>query len=591
MSAPARPVWRIGPMAPAAGDLARHLGVLPIVAQMLINRGLSDRASATAFLRPSLNDLHDPSLLPDMDRAARRVRRAAARGERIAIYGDYDVDGVTGTAILLRCLALLGAGATYYIPDRLDEGYGLNVAAVRALADQGVRLLITVDCGINAVEEVAEAKNSGLDVIVTDHHEPSDLLPQADCLINPKLPAADYPFRELSGAGIAFKLAWAIGKGFSDGRRVSPEFKDFLLDSLSLAALGTIADVVPLKGENRAIACFGLRGLAESDAPGLRALRAAAGLDERTISARDVAFKLAPRLNAAGRLGSARRGVELLVTAQADEAAAIAAELNQENARRQRLQEAIIREARAMLAEDETARQRHAVVLAREGWHAGVLGIVAARLAAEIWRPVALLTLEGAEGHGSARSIEALNLFETLKECAGLLTSYGGHARAAGLRIRRDALEPFRAAFERAAARRLDDSDLVPSLAVEAEAPLRAVTPELVREIESLEPFGEGNPEPLLAAFDLEVAGSVRRMGADGRHLSFWVRQDGVAARAVAFGLGEMARDLERAGRCSLAFVPRLNRWRGEERLELEVRDIKVATGGTSRSAVSGDRR
>ena len=568
--------WRILPPDPAGAEsLARRLGLSAIAAQMLVNRGVTEESAARAFLHPDLDHLRDPSCMPEMQLAAERVREAVERGRKIAIYGDYDVDGITATAILLRCLALLGAKPVYYIPDRLEEGYGLNPAAVRGLASDGVELLITVDCGITAPQEVALARELGLEVIVTDHHEPGEVVPAGATLINPKLPGCIYPFRELSGAGIAFKLAWAVGKSFSAGRNVSAQFREFLLDSISLAALGTIADVVPLRDENRTIASFGVRGLNQSSSAGVRALREAAGVEEGRLSAWDVAFKLAPRLNAAGRLGSAREAVELLTTDSAERAAEIAAHLNRENARRQRMQERILAESREMIARAGGVEGRSSIVLASEDWHVGVIGVAAARLADAYWRPTALVAVQGEVGHGSARSIAAVHLFECLRDCSGRLIGYGGHARAAGFRLRKDQIEPFREEFEKAAARRLSDGDLEAFVEADAEVRLPDLTRPLLDELEQLAPFGEGNPEPVLAAFGLEAPAGATYIG-DGRHLAFWVNQGGARFRAVAFNRGEMAPALSARRACSLLFAPKLNRWRGETKIELEVREIRV---------------
>jgi len=568
--------WHIPNPRPEAEALSRRLGVSETTAQVLLNRGLAEPADVRAFLRPGLDHLADPGLWPEMVRAACRIRQAVENRERIVIYGDYDVDGISATAILLRCLALLGVQAEFYIPDRLDEGYGLNADAVRNIARRGEGLLITVDCGIGAVEEVALARSLGLDVIVTDHHEPGEVVPGEAVLANPKLPGHAPVFRDLSGAGLAFKLAWALGKALSRRDRVSEEFRDFLLDAVSLAALGTIADVVPLVEENRVLAHFGLRGLSSSEAAGIRALREAADVEGKALDAFDVAFKLAPRLNAAGRLGSARRAVELLTTGSLERARSIAEDLNRENARRQRIQDRILQDARKMIQEQGLAR-RHSIVLASQDWHAGVVGIVAARIAEEFWRPTVLLVLEGDKAHGSARSVGSLHLFQTLRDCAGRLTAFGGHARAAGLRLPRSELDRFREEFERAVGERLSERDLTPSLEVDAEVRLARIDKTLVEEIGLLAPFGEGNPEPVFVAYDLEVRSGVRRMGTGGRHLSFWVNQDGRALRAVAFGMADLAAALERCRRCSLAFVPKINRWRGTESIELEVRDMKVA--------------
>jgi len=560
----------------AAEKLSRRLGVTRITAQLLVNRGIVDAERARSFLHPELNDLHDPSLLPGLDQAARRVREAVQRSEEIVIYGDYDVDGVSGTAILMRCLGFLGTRPRYYIPDRLTEGYGLNSPAVRRLSAEGTRLLITVDCGIGAVTEVALARELGMDVIVTDHHEPGAGVPADALLVNPKLSGCSYPFRDLSGAGLAFKLAWAIGKSFSGGQKVSAEFREFLLDSVSLAALGTVADVVPLRGENRTLAHFGLQGLSASAAPGMRALREAVDLGEKKLNTFDVAFKLAPRLNAAGRLGSARRAVELLTTDSMVRAKELVNQLGRENSRRQRLQERILLEAMEMIEAAGLADGRSAIVLAAENWHTGVLGIVASRLVEEYWRPTVLLAIQGEEARGSARSVGTLHLFETLRECGDALIAFGGHAHATGLHLKKSNLAAFTRQFEQAAAARLTEEDLLPILHVDAEVRLAAIGRPLLDEIGMLEPFGEGNAEPVLAAFNVTVPSGTRRMGSGGRHLSFWVNQDGAAFRAVAFGMGDLATELERSAACSLAYVPRLNRWRERESIELEVRDIKI---------------
>ena len=568
--------WRIAPPDRAAAEaVARQFGMSAVAAQVLLNRGVIGEPAVRAFLHPDLNQLHDPSCMPEMKVAAQRVREAVERRQKIAVYGDYDVDGISAIAILLRCLTLVGASPEFYVPDRLEEGYGLNAAAVRKLAEAGTQLLITVDCGITAVEEIALALKLGMEVIVTDHHEAGEVVPSGATLIDPKLPGCVYPFRELSGAGLALKLAWAIGKDFSSGRKVSPEFREFLVDSLSLAALGTIADVVPLRDENRTIACFGVRGLSASSSAGIRALREAAGVEEKGLSAWDVAFKLAPRLNAAGRLGSAREAVELLTTSSAERAAEIAARLNRENARRQRMQEKILAESHEMIAREGGIAGRCSIVLAREGWHAGVIGVVASRLVEAYWRPTVLLAVEEDVGHGSARSIAAMNLFECLRECSGRLIGFGGHARAAGLRLRKGEIERFREEFEKAAARRLSAGDLEAFVDVDAEVRLSEITRPLLDELDRLAPFGEGNREPLLAAFDLEAPSGATYIG-DGRHLAFWVRQDGAAFRAVAFNRGHMAAALSAARACSLVFVPRLNRWRGDVKIELEVREIRV---------------
>lgn len=572
--------WRIRsqPLAEVEA-LARRLNIAPVAAQVLMNRGILDLEQARTFLHPTLGGLREPEALPDMEHAAERLYRAVRSGETIAIYGDYDVDGLAATAILMRGLRMLGGDPRYHIPHRLEEGYGLNADTVGDLKEGGAGIIVTVDCGIRAVKEVALARRLGMEVIVTDHHEPGEEVPADALLVNPKLPGSSYPFRELSGAGVAFKLAWALGKQASSQERVEPEFAEFLKNALSLAALGTVADVVPLLDENRIIARFGLDVLSASSSPGIEALCEAARINTGTLSATDIAFRIAPRLNAAGRMGCARKCVELLMTEDAGRAQRIAAELNTENGRRQRMQERILNEARELLDAADGETFAHALVLARENWHAGVVGIVAARLAEEHWRPALLLTIEGDEAHGSARSIPGFNLFEALSECERHLTTFGGHAMAAGLRLPASALDAFREDFSRVAAARLSDAERTPRLDLDAQVTLTDLRRPTVDHLASLAPFGSDNPEPLLAASEVAVPGPVKRIGSTGRHLSFYVRQNGAALRAVAFGMGEQAEAIETAGVCSLAFVPKINRWRGRESVELEVRDVKLGRG------------
>ena len=569
--------WVFAPTdAENAERLAIEASVSPPVAQLLLNRGIADAAEARAFLRPELTDLHDPSLLPGVDRAARRIAEAVKGGERIIIYGDFDVDGVTATAILLGCIALAGGRAEYYLPDREEEGYGLNPEAVRKLAAEGVDLIVTVDCGVTAIEEARLARELGVEMIITDHHEPGAERPEAVEVINPRLPGSGYPFRDLAGAGVAFKLAWAVARDLSPTERVTPEFREFLLDAVALAALGSIADVVPLRGENRVLARFGLRGLAESSRPGVRALREVAALRGPDLTAWDVAFKLAPRLNAAGRLGSARRAVELLTTRDPRVAEELARELDEENTKRREIQGRMTDEALALVEAGGGVKGSLGLVLAAEGWTQGVVGIVAGQVAERLARPTVAIALEGGEGHGSGRSGGYVNLYEALLRCEDLLKSFGGHRNAAGLRIAADQVEAFRGRFQEALAEQVAETDLVPRLDIETELSLADVTDALTREIERLAPFGVGNAHPLFATCGVRLARPPRRVGTGGKHLSLWVSQDGAAFRAIAFGRGEMASDLERAGVCSIAYTPHFNDYRGRRSLELEVKDIKV---------------
>jgi len=577
--------WVVAPASPERERaMARALGISPVVARVLVNRGVCDAEAARAFFHVTLNDLHEPAGLPDMEAAAVRIRQAVQRREKVVVYGDYDADGISATALLLQCLSLVGLPAEFYLPHRIDEGYGLNLNAMKGFAREGVQLVVTVDCGVNAHEEAAFAREAGIDLIITDHHEPGPERPPALCVVNPKLKCSSYPFRELAGAGVAFKLCWAIARSFSPERKVSSEFREFLVDATALAALGTIADVVPLVGENRAIAKFGLDAIRHSEHPGLRALRESSDVDARPLTAHDVAFRIGPRLNAAGRMGTARRAVELLTTDSLNEARQIADELNRENGRRQRVQQKVLQQALKMVESEGGVGDRRGLVLAGEGWHPGVIGIVASRLADELCRPVILVALDedasrGAAddvGHGSGRSVPGFNLFEAVRSCGERLVSFGGHEQAIGLRVARTDIPDFRRCFQMVAGERLTEHGLRPTLSIDVEAPLASVTRTLVREMDQLEPFGQENPQPLLSSNGLNVVGQVRRMGAQGRHLSFRVRQGRAAMRAVAFGMGDLAETLDRLdGPCDLAYVPQINSWRGRDDVELMVKDIR----------------
>ncbi len=557
--------------------LVEALGVSPIVAHLLVNRGVRDVEAARGFLAPDLSGLHDPGLLPDIEKAVRRLRQAIAGGERILVYGDYDADGVTAVSLLLQFLRLLGVEAPHYIPNRVEEGYGLHAEAVRAAAADGVKLIVTVDCGVSGAAEVELARELGIDVIVTDHHEPPRTVPRAAAVVNPKLTGSLYPFRDLSGVGVAFKFAWAIAQSFSSGRRVDEAFRRFLLDAIGLVAVGTVADVVPLVGENRIFAIYGLHALRRSAHPGIAALVRQASVGERPLTPRDISFGIGPRLNAAGRLAEAGLCVELLTSDSPERAAAIARDLEAKNRERQRIQSSILEDARRRLAEVGDWATRRAIVLADEGWHAGIVGIVAAKLAEEFSRPTVLLALDGDTARGSARSVPHFNLFQAIEACEEALLGYGGHSQAAGLRVRRDALDRFRALFEAEAARSLGDWEPCGLVEIDTEVPLPAVTEGLVRDLARLAPHGAGNEPPVLVCSDVVVAGSPMLMGNQGQHVSFYVRQGDHSLRAVGFRMGELY-DALAAGEvaCDIAFTPKINGYRGIDEVELELCDVRL---------------
>ncbi|MCK4602092.1 MAG: single-stranded-DNA-specific exonuclease RecJ, partial [Phycisphaerae bacterium] len=456
--------WQIAPPYEGAADLARRLGTTSLVAQVLHNRGIDEAEAGTAFLNPKLTDLHDPGLLAGAEAAAQRIARAVADRERILIYGDYDVDGITGVAILHALLSMLDADVHYYIPHRIEEGYGVNIDAVRKLTGHGAKLLITVDCGIGAVEPLAAAAAAGLDVIITDHHSPPETLPQAVAIVHPSVPPGSYPNVDLAGAGVAFKLAWQVAKAISGPNasgRVDGPMRDFLLDATCLAALGTIADVVPLLGENRVLAVYGLRGLPATKHVGLRALIASARLTGEKLDAYHVGFVLAPRLNACGRMGHAQLAVELLTNAPEARAKKIADYLAKQNTKRQRVERAITEQAVEMIETrglDDPANR--AIVLACEDWHSGVIGIVASRIVGRYHRPAVLIAVNAAGGQGSARSIAGFNMRDALEACGEHLISFGGHAMAGGLRIEQGKIDTFSEAMLQYAGENISDQQL-----------------------------------------------------------------------------------------------------------------------------------
>ncbi len=569
--------WVFSPRQTAIEErLAKELGISRILAQLLVNRGVQDIETGRAFLQPQLAGLRDPWLLPDMERASNRIRDAIRNGEKIVIYGDYDVDGISATALLLRCLKMAGAHVEYYLPDRFEEGYGLNMKALDAIVSGGAQLIVTVDCGISALAEAQFAHSRGVDLIITDHHEPGHQLPQAFALVNPRIPASRYPFKGLAGVGIAFKLAWALGKSFSNGTKVSPEFQDFLLDAVGLTALGTVADVVPLVDENRVLAKFGLRALSESAAPGIRALIEVANIGDKPLDPYAVAFRLAPRLNAAGRLGNAERSVELLITESTQRAMELARELDQENARRQGIQREISDAARRRVQEQYGENVPPAIILADENWHIGVIGIVAAKISEEFYRPAVLICWDDGVGHGSGRSIENFHLYNALDRCSEHLIAFGGHAQAAGLRLERQRFEDFQRVFMDTAKETLKPEDLVPFVHLEGEVPLPMLSREIVAELEMLAPCGDGNPTPVLASTNVTVAGEVRQMGTGGKHIWFFARQGDFSVRAVGFDMAALADKLRRPGqRWDIAYAPEISRWNNRESVELKIKDIK----------------
>ena len=569
--------WTFLPPSANLSALCDTLKVGPLLAQVLVNRGHTTAEAARAFLDAGYAQLHRPELMPGLQRAAERIVRAIKGGEKVALYGDYDVDGLTGVAVLYQCLALAGLKATLYVPHRIEEGYGLNCAALEQLATDGHTLVVTVDCGVTSVREAARAKELGLDLVITDHHEPDPHnLPDAYVIVNPKLPGSTYPFRDLAGVGVAFKLAWAVGLTLAGTSTCRPEFQRFLTDATGLAALGTIADVVPLVDENRALVAVGLKALSTKIThPGLRAIVESARLTDNKVKERDVAFVIGPRLNAAGRMGHAREALRLLTEANESEAHEIAHELEAENVRRQAVERAIFEQAVAMV-EARPGKLPRMILLSSPGWHAGVIGIVASRIVEKYHRPTFLIAEEEGYGQGSGRSISAFNLFEALEPCADLLRSFGGHKMAAGLRMDVANLPALRERLEAYAARVLTSEDLVPSLTIDAQTTLLSMSAPVVKELQRLSPFGQGNHRPAFAATGCTLVGAPSRMGKSGAHLSLQISQGGVCLRATWWNAGPLAAEIAKARTVDVAFRPRINTFRNAESVELDMLDVHV---------------
>ena len=577
--------WRIHPHDPARiADLQRSAGIPAVVAELLICRGVNDAATAHDFLDPKLSTLRDPGLLPGCSEAAARIFDAVSARRRIVVYGDYDVDGMTGTAVLWMCLKLLDAQVSYYIPHRVDEGYGLNCEAIRSLAAEKAETIVTVDCGIGSCAEADLTRELGVELIITDHHETGPKLPDASAIVHPRLPGSFYPFGGLSGSGVAMKLAWAICQQASGAKRVSPRMKDFLVQAVGLAALGTVADVVPLVDENRVLVRHGLESLANLPTLGLATLMRVAKVEPRKspsgklrLDAEDLAFQIAPRLNAAGRLGQPQLAVELLMTDKPDRALELAQYIDGLNATRQTLERSIQLAAAKQAKEQFDPVEDAALVLADRGWHPGVIGIVAGRLAERFHRPVVMISWDKASmrhGIGSARSIPGFDLHAALAECGEFLIAHGGHAAAAGLKIEEHQIDGFRGAFCETAASQISAEQRVAELFIDTEAPLSAFTLATVQQIERLAPFGQGNSRPLLCTTGVTLAGPPKPLGNAGHHLALMLSQHDVTLRAVAFGGGDWSDELSAVnGPLDVAFRPVINSFRGRQNVELHLVD------------------
>jgi single-stranded-DNA-specific exonuclease len=556
-----------------ADKLTEELKISRLLSVALLNRGISDPEMASRFLWPKLSHLHPPFTMKGMEKAVARIMRALASHEKVAVYGDYDADGVTAAALLYLFLRRMGLEVECYLPHRLKEGYGLNREAVRRMAQSGVSLIITVDCGISNVHEAALASSLHMDVIVTDHHEPSRSLPQAFSILNPKQPGCPYPFKDLAGVGIAFLLVVALRAAMKESGRwndaAAPNLKNFL----DLVALGTIADQVPLIDQNRILAFFGLEVLNQGRRKGIEALKEVCGLSGRPLSSWNAAFQLAPRLNAGGRMGDSYLAFRLLTTEEITEAREIAVMLDKMNAERQSIEDRMVQEAEAQLRRVDFSPRNKTIVLASKDWHKGIAGIVASRILERYFRPTIIISLEGELGYGSGRSVPGLNLYHALEACSSWLSSFGGHPSAAGITIDSQNITPFSEQFERVADQCLKEEHLLPRLKADGVASLDMIGVEEVRQLKLLEPFGNGNPEPLWLARELAVH-QVQPVAE--RHLRLLLRpSENHLVRAIGFDMIEALRDLKAS--VDAIFTFHIDEWGGASRLEIKLKDIRNA--------------
>lgn len=573
------PIWKVPAPDPETEEaLSGSLGISPLLARLLLNRGLQDVPATRAFLTPRLTDLEDPGVLLDMERAAERLRRAIHDHEHVLVYGDYDVDGMSGTSILLSFIRLAGGRASHYIPNRLKEGYSFNDEAIDGIlsGDDPPSVVITVDHGISAVEGIARLADEGVDVLVTDHHEPPPVLPdRAYALVNPRRPGCPSTFKDLCGAAVAFKLAWATAQAFSNARKVSDQFRAFLVEAMGLVALASVTDVVPLHGENRALCFHGLKALGATTNPGLRALLALARLEGKTIHAVHLGFRLGPRLNAAGRMGITDVAIELLTTRDEERARELAAQLDQANEERRKLEKDMLKSC-LELPELKNFAGGHGICVGRRGWHVGVIGIVASRLVDRFGVPALVAGLDGDRGRCSARSPGGVHLKKLLEELGDHLVTHGGHAGAAGATVTEEAFPAFKAAFIERSAEHLARSNTAPELAIDLELPFHRIDDDLLEELELLAPHGAGNPPATFMTRGVRIAGKAQLLGRDRKHLQMHLREGEPTFRAVGFGMADRLAELKAPGaRFDVVYKLKFDNWTGARAIELELKDIR----------------
>jgi len=561
-------------------SIERSNGVSPVIAQLLALRGITQPDRVSSFLDLKMTGLRKPTELPGVNAAVDAIFESIEANERIWVYGDYDADGMTSTAILYRCLKKLGADVGYFVPNRLDDGYGVCNESLKKIHERDARLVVTVDCGINSIKEVEYAKSIGMRMVITDHHRVGDQLPDAAAIVHPGLPENPYAFPGLCGAGVAFKLAWALCQRRAGSEKLPETMRNFLFSAVSLAAIGTVCDVVPLLDENRIIVHHGLNCMHKFANHGLRALIKIAECDKKPkLESEDLGFRIGPRLNASGRLGQAQLGVELLTCDNPERAMQLATYINELNKNRDSLDRKILKAANEVIKKHHDPENEPAIVLAQPDWHLGVIGIAAGRIAEQYHRPTVLISLDPMgqkAGTGSCRSACGVNLYDALSGSSQHLIKFGGHSAAAGLSIEADKVDMFREDFCEQVISQVSVEELVPDLDIDAEALIGHLTFKMMYDLEKLAPFGQKNPRPLMCATEVRLAEAPRTMGSDGRHLSLRLEQHGSSIRAVAFGKADWAKELEKPDACfDFAFRPQINEFRGQRSVQLHLVDFR----------------
>ena len=552
--------------------LSQELSISPILTEILVSRGIDTFEKARTFFRPSMEDLHDPFIMNDMDAAVKRISLAILNNEQAVVFGDYDVDGTDSTAMLWKFLKDAGANVSYFIPDRVKDGYGISKAGIDHVRDIGATLLIAVDCGITAVLQVEQARSYGIDVIICDHHEPGNEIPHANAVLDALQPSCPYPFKYLCGCGVAFKLIQALAGSEPIRSKLGEDAPKRLLDYLQYVTLATTADIVPLVNENRVMVKLGLELINSIPVPGIRALIETSGLSLGRISSGQIVFVLAPRINAVGRLGDANRAVEMLASDSFDRAVQIARVMEDENFQRRKIDEETFLQAQEIVEKFLEADNDSAIVLHQEAWHPGVIGIVASRLVERYYRPTIMMTTVDGVAKGSARSISGFNIHEALKRCENKLIQFGGHKYAAGLTVELDRVDEFRDAFKQVAAELLTEDLLTPEIKIDAEVQLSDLTPKFIRVLSQFAPFGPENMRPVFAARNVEVLGQPRIVGKN--HLRFKVRSNTRVVDAIGFNLGHLLSRVRSGSKVDVAFSLDEGEFAGETVPQLKIRDV-----------------